>query len=112
MKAKLISTLFAGLLLVTPFVAVNAGDDDKHHGDDDGALKKAVAEATAAKKKAASVGGEWRDIGKFLKKAKKAAKKGKMKKAMKLAKKAKWQGEEGYKQAMAQKDVGLPAYLK
>ncbi|MDQ7015980.1 MAG: SoxXA-binding protein [Gammaproteobacteria bacterium] len=111
MKAKLISTLFAGLLLVTPFVAVNAGDDDKHHGDD-GALKKAVAEATAAKKKAASVGGEWRDIGKFLKKAKKAAKKGKMKKAMKLAKKAKWQAEAGYKQVMAQKTVELPSYLK
>ncbi len=109
MKAKLIGTLFAGLLLAVPFAAVNAAH---HEGGDHDGLKKAVAEATAAKKKAASVGGEWRDIGKFLKKAKKAAKKGKMKKAMKLVKKAKWQAEAGYKQAMAQKVVPLPPYLK
>jgi len=111
MKAKLIGTLFAGLLLAAPFAAVNAGDDHKHHGGHD-EMKNAMTEAMAAKKKAASVGGEWRDIGKFLKKAKKAAKKGKMKKAMKLVKKAKWQAEEGYKQAMAQKVVPLPPYLK
>jgi len=109
MKAKLIGSLFTGLLLVTPFAAVNAAH---HEGGEHDGLKKAVAEATAAKKKAASIGGEWRDIGKFIKKAKKAAKKGKMKKAMKLLKKAKWQAEEGYKQAMAQKTVGLPPYLK
>jgi len=109
MKVKLIGTLFAGLLLAAPFAAINA---EAHEHHDDGAFKKAVAEATVAKKKAASVGGEWRDIGKFLKKAKKAAKKGKMKKAMKLVKKAKWQAEAGYKQAMAQKVVELPSYLK
>lgn len=78
----------------------------------DAAFDKAYKEAEAAKKKAASVGGEWRDIGKFLKKAKKLVKEDKAK-AMKLVAKAKFQGEEGYKQATAQAGKDLtPPYLK
>jgi len=65
-----------------------------------------VKEAKAAIQKAKSVGGEWRDSKKFLKKAAKAAKAGKMEKALKLAKKAKFEGEMGYKQAESEKNAG------
>ncbi len=67
-------------------------------------------EAVAARKKAASVGFEWRDIGKFLKKAKAAAKKGDYDKAIKLAKKAKAQGELGYQQYLSQRNAGPHNY--
>lgn len=66
-------------------------------------VTQAIKAASTAKKKAASVGGEWRNTGKFIKKAKKAAKKGDYKKAIKLANKAKREGELGYTQAMAEK---------
>lgn len=63
----------------------------------------AIAAAKSAQKKAASAEGEWRDVGKFIKKAEKAAKEGKVEQALKLAKKAKRQSELGYLQAMEQK---------
>jgi hypothetical protein len=71
----------------------------------------AMDEAKAAKKKAASVGGEWRDTGKFLKKAEKAAASGDCKKANKLIAKVKFQAEAGHKQALAEAKAGNPAYL-
>jgi hypothetical protein len=64
------------------------------------------AAAKAAQKKAASVGGEWRDIGKFLKQAEQAAEGGDYAKAIVLTNKARFQGEMGYQQALAQKDAG------
>lgn len=67
--------------------------------------EKARADAGAAVKKAKSVNGEWRDVGKILKKADKAADKGDYAQATKLANKAKAQGELGYAQAMAQKNA-------
>lgn len=66
----------------------------------------ALAEAKAAQKKADSVGGEWRDIGKFLKQADLEAKAGNYNKAVKLANKAKSQAEIGYQQALEQKNAG------
>jgi hypothetical protein len=74
--------------------------------------KAAIAAADKARKKAAGVEGEWRDIGKMLKKAKKAVEKGDYAKATKLAKKAKRQGELGYQQAVSQKELKMPSYLK
>jgi len=65
-----------------------------------------VKEAKSSIKKAKSVGGEWRDSKKFLKKAEKAAKSGDAKKAMSLANKAKDQGKMGYEQAISQKNAG------
>lgn len=65
-----------------------------------------VKEAKASLKKAASVGSEWRDSGKFLKKAQAAAKAGDMEKALKLAKKAKDQGDMGAAQGESQKNAG------
>ncbi len=72
----------------------------------------AIKSAEAAQKRAASVKGEWRDTGKFIKQAKAAAKEGDFTKALKLAKKAKAEGHLGYEQAVAQKELRLPSYLK
>ena len=65
----------------------------------------AVAAITAAKdaqKQAASVGGEWRDTGKMIKKAEKLLKEGKDDDAAKLAQMAEDQGMLGYMQATSQ----------
>ncbi len=72
---------------------------DNHHAahhKGPNACEKAISHANAARKKAASVGGEWRDIKKILKKAKKAG----GSKCLKLANKARRQGELGYAQAL------------
>lgn len=102
MKSKMVLAAFAfGLSASMPVMAA----------DDPAA---AIAAAKEAQKKAASIGGEWRDIGKFLKKAEEAAKGGDTKKALKLAKKAKFQAEAGYKQAEHQAEAAkdFPDYLK
>lgn len=72
----------------------------------------AIAAAEAARKKAGSVAGEWRDTAKFIKQAKSAAKSKNYAKAVKLANKARSEGELGYKQAVAQKELRMPSYLK
>jgi len=72
----------------------------------------AIKAADTARKKAASVKGEWRDTGKMIKKAKAAAKEGKYSKAIKMAKKAEAEGHLGYEQAVAQKELRMPSYLK
>jgi hypothetical protein len=87
--------------------AAQAGDDPKA-----AEFKAAVEKAEAARKKAASVGGEWRDTGKTIKKAKASAEEGDYNKALKLAHDAYRQGELGYKQAMSQKDAGFPSYMR
>jgi len=68
-----------------------------------GACEKELARAEAARKKAASVGGEWRDIGKIIKKAKKALKAGDEAKCLKLATQARRHGEIGYAQALQER---------
>lgn len=75
-------------------------------------VEKAISAAEDARKKAASVGGEWRDTGKFIKKAQKLAEEGKLDEALKLAAKAENQGKLGYDQALGQKDATMPAYMK
>lgn len=75
-------------------------------------VTQAIADADAARKKAASVDGEWRDTGKMIKKAKALAEKGDFSAAIKLAGKARRQGELGYDQAVSQKQLRLPSYLK
>lgn len=80
---------------------------------EDPAFVKLLGEAKVAQKKANSVGGEWRDVGKFLTDAEKAADGGDLDKAMKLAQKAKSQSEIGYEQAVKQKGkVEYPSFLK
>ena len=72
----------------------------------------AIAAAEAARANAASVGGEWRDTGKMIKSAQAAAKKGDFAGAVKTANKAQRQGELGYEQAVSQKELKMPSYLK
>jgi len=68
--------------------------------------------AEAARKKAASMNYEWRDTGKLLKQAKKAAGKGDYKTAEKLANKAKMQGEMAVAQAKEQEQLWQSAVVK
>ena len=63
---------------------------------------KAYEAAVAAQEKAASVGGEWRDIGKFLKQAMKLAEAGDFEAAVELANKAEQHGHRGYEQLTSQ----------
>ena len=79
---------------------------------DAAAFEDSVKAALAAQKAASSVGGEWRDTGKMIKGAQEAAKAGDYDKAMTLAEQARRQAELGYKQALAEKNAGLPPYLK
>ena len=92
-------------------VAVGCASTQQEEAAKPGAAKKdtacqsELAAANAARKKAASVGGEWRDIGKILKKAKKALKAGDAGKCVKLANTARRQGELGYAQALAERGM-------
>ena len=69
----------------------------------------AITQPTLAAQKAK---GEWRDTFKTIGKAKAAYKKGDYAAATKLANKAKFQGEMGQKQAQAEKNAGIPSYVK
>ena len=118
---KFITMLMVGLSLVCSagVYAADKNSDDSVKPAMTQADKKAVAAAEAAiaaaeksRKQAASVEGEWRDTGKFIKKAQEALKKGDTKKAIKLASFAERQGKYGYEQAMSQKDFKMPSYLK
>ena len=63
---------------------------------------QAIHDAEAAIKAARKAGFEWRDSGKILKQADKAAAEGSLDKAMALAAKARFQGEAGQAQAASQ----------
>jgi len=97
----------AGILVA----ALVAGLPTDSWADDQADFEKVLTAAREARKKAAAVGGEWRDIGKFLEQAEQAAAKGDFATANQLAEKARKQGKLGYEQAMSQKDAGLPAYM-
>lgn len=80
---------------------------------DQAGFEKAYEAAVAAQEKAASVSGEWRDIGKFLKEARKLAESGDHEAATKLAEKAEQQGHRGYEQMTSQAGkVGPEPFLK
>lgn len=78
---------------------------------DKASAEAAIAAAKASQKAANSVGGEWRDTGKMIKKAEEAAAEGNFAEAEKLAKKAEAQGKLGEEQALSQKGVGNSGYL-
>lgn len=105
-KYILISMVTAGLLLsASLFADVSASDDAE--------FVNLLSAAKAAQKKAGSVGGEWRDVGKFIKEAEQAAANGDFDQAKKLAQEAKTQSELGYEQAVSQKGkAGNPSYLQ
>lgn len=107
MKSKII-ILMLTFGLVFGSAMVLAGDLQP----DAAAASAAIAQAEAARKKAASVNGEWRDTGKFIKQAEAAAKAGDYSKAIKLANKAEAEGRLGYEQQVSQSELRIPSYLK
>jgi hypothetical protein len=74
-------------------------------------VQKLIDAAQAASKEAASVGGEWRDTGIIIAKAKEMLKNGDYVAAAKLANEAAKQGHLGYQQAISQKELKMPSYL-
>lgn len=91
------------IVLLTASIAVGCASQQKQETapkaeKGPSASSIAIANAKAAMKKAKAVGYLWRDTGKFIKKAEKAAKKGDEGKAVKLANKARSQAEMAVKQ--------------
>jgi hypothetical protein len=68
------------------------------------AFAQALAKAKAAQAMAASVGGEWRDVGALLKRANEAAAQGEFERALALIAQAQTQSELGYQQAIEQRN--------
>lgn len=97
-------------LALTALISGCAGEAVKPATAD--SANQAIAAADAARKKAGSVSGEWRDTAKIIKQANKAAKSKDYAGAVKLANKAREQGELGYTQAVSQKELTMPSYLK
>ena len=89
-------------LLLTASIAVFSTSHVGLLNAGDMSPEAAIAAAKEAQKQANSVGGEWRDTGKMIKKAEKLLKEGKTKEAAKLAQEAEAQGMLGYMQATSQ----------
>lgn len=94
------------VVIMTGIISNNALAGDQK------AAQAAITTAEAAQKKAASVESEWRDTGKIIKQAQTAMKKGNFNEAIELANKAERQGQNGYQQAVSQKELKMPSYLK
>lgn len=99
-------------VLKSALLALTLGLTGSVLADEKAAYDAALVKAKASVDLAASVGGEWRDIRnkgskiKYLPKAEKAAKAGDYKKAMELLAIVQFQAEQGYQQAMEQKNAG------
>ena len=87
------------ILLAATFAICSSGFVTSANAADAAA---AITAAKEAQKQAASVGGEWRDTDKMIKKAEQLLKEGKSEEAAKLAQKAESQGMLGYMQATSQ----------
>lgn len=70
----------------------------------------AYAQAEEAQAQAASASGEWRDVGKLMQAAKKAAAAGEVERALELAAEARLHGELGYQQAIAQRQPDTTSF--
>lgn len=82
------------------------------HANPQTEFDRSYAAAEQARQQSAAVGGEWREVGKLLDAAKKAAASGDFAKATLLAGQAQQQSELGYRQAREQQGhTGNPAYL-
>jgi hypothetical protein len=79
---------------------------------DQSSFDACMAKAKEARQQAASVGGEWRDVGKFMKQARQAADGGDWEAAMKKCRKAELQSRLGYEQALAEAEAGMPSYMR
>jgi hypothetical protein len=104
-NSLILFTLLAGLFCAGPTTALSADEASTAK------VQKLIDAAEAARKEAASVGGEWRDTGKMIAKAKDLLKSGDYVAAAKLANDAAKQGHLGYQQAVSQKELKMPSYL-
>ncbi len=107
-STKLLAIIAASAILVAcgGNPVTKAMSNVKSAGSMDPSVGAAIKAAKAAKKKSAAADAEWRDMGKYIKKAEKLAKSGKNAEALKLANKAIKQGELGLAQAAAQANAG------
>jgi len=103
--------ILAAALVTLTFGCAQQETKQAAAGDAQSAYQAALSAAKAEQKKAGAVGGEWRDTGKIIKAAEKAAAEGEFSKAKKLADKAAEQGRLGQQQAASQANVGNPSYL-
>jgi hypothetical protein len=94
-------------LLLATSLALASGAYLAPAGAADMDTENAIAAAKDARKQAASVGGEWRDTGKMIKKAEQLLKQGKNEEAGKMAAAAEAQGMLGYMQATSQTSDNL-----
>ncbi len=99
--------IYAGIALATLLLSgcATTGSSDSTAATLE-SYKTAVTAAQTSIKTAKKANYEWRDSGKILKKAAKAAKSGDFDKALKLANKAKRQGEIALAQAKSQANAG------
>ncbi|RMG49832.1 MAG: SoxXA-binding protein [Gammaproteobacteria bacterium] len=107
--SKLLPSLALGTLLLAGCAGTQTASNEQGPDPRMAAFEETLKAVEAERKKAASVGGEWRDIGKIIKKAKAAAAKGDFDKASKLLEEARFQARMGYQQAMEQRNAG-PRY--
>ena len=89
-------------LLLAASLTLASGFQANAIAADMSSAEQAIAAAKDARKQANSVGGEWRDTGKLLKKAEKLLQEGKYAEAVKAAEAAEIQGMLGYMQATSQ----------
>jgi len=99
--------IYAGIALATLLLSgcASTGSSGSSAASQE-SYNAAVAAAKSSIKTAKKAHYEWRDSGKILKKADKAAKSGDFEKATKLANKAKRQGELALVQSKAQANAG------
>ncbi|MBL1276018.1 MAG: sulfur oxidation c-type cytochrome SoxA [Ectothiorhodospiraceae bacterium] len=98
---SMVKIVTLGIVFITLSACSYNSQDGQSTSQADTGFKAMMALAEAARKKAASMGVEWRDTAKQLKKARIAAKGGDMKKAMKLVTKAKHESEDAIRQSTA-----------
>ena len=108
MKRKLSIVALAAVCAFT-ISACQAGSSKSSGGK--AGYDASVAAANSAIAKAKSVDGLWRDTGKLMKGAGKAAKAGDYAKATKMVKIAEFQANTGVAQADSQKNVGTPSWM-
>jgi chitodextrinase len=98
------NALLVSILAILPIGSVWA----ETAADVDSVIKK----AEVARQRVAAVNGEWRDTEKLIQQAKSEVQEGKLTNALTLANQAYHQGELSYQQAMKQKDLDFPTYLR
>ena len=104
-------SLFRKIILVLVFYCIVFSLTS--YADENDKVNQLIEAAKTAQQQAASVGGEWRDVGKMLEQAEHAANSGNLEKAKQLAELVKLQSELGYQQAVEQKgNVKHPSILR